>query len=188
MRPFLLAACVLVVAAPAFAQDAPRPFVSAEPSFRTTIQDVVVVDRAVGLDVTVGTRGWRRVQPVFHGGRLIDVTPADLIPSFSFEPGVARHTSTWYGAAGARFLPPGLWRFQPYLETTGGVAHMKSEVLSTSGFFLRNHVAPMFNYGAGAELQIGDHFAIDAGYKWQNFLGDASVQRRGPRLAFGVRF
>ena len=187
MRPFLLAACVLVVAAPVSAQNAPRPFLSAEPSVRTTTQDLVVVNQAVGLDLTVGTRGWRRVQPIFHGGRLIDVTPADMY-AIAFEPGVARETSTWYGAAGARFLPRGLWRFQPYAESTGGVAHMKSQVFSPSSLFLRSRVVPMVNYGAGAEFRIGDHFAIDAGYKWQNFLGDASVQRRGPRLAFGVRF
>ncbi|HET9267248.1 MAG TPA: hypothetical protein VFO31_03760 [Vicinamibacterales bacterium] len=41
---------------------------------------------------------------------------------------------------------------------------------------------------AGAELHIGELFAIDAGYRRSSFFGSASVERRGRRLAFGVRF
>jgi len=47
---------------------------------------------------------------------------------------------------------------------------------------------PLVNMAAGAELHLGQHFTIDAGYRVQSFFGDAHVGRPGPRLAFGVRF
>lgn len=187
MRAILLAACVLGVAGTAAAQDGePRPFLSAEPAFRSVNGGPGAGTSAFGLDVTVGTRAWRSVQPIFQGGRLIDVVPADLI-RITFEPPFARETNTWYGAAGARYLMPGLWRFQPYAEGTGGVAHMHSQVVAAS-LFSDTRVVPVVNLGAGAEFRIGEHFAIDAGYRTQSFFGSASVDRRGPRLAFGVRF
>jgi hypothetical protein len=192
MRPMLLAACVIGLAGTAAAQEAAAPFISGEPSFRATsreFRELTNVGNAIGLDVTVGTRSWRRLQPIFQGGRLIDVTPADLLRrSFSSPPPFARQTSTWYGAAGLRFLPPKVWRFQPYAETTGGAGRMHSQVESGAGYFSATHVAPVLNMGAGAELHLGRHFLIDAGYKRQLFFGSADVERRGPRLAFGVRF
>lgn len=187
MRAILLAACVLGVAGTAAAQDGePRPFVSAEPSFRAVNGGPGAGTSAFGLDVTVGTRAWRSVQPIFQGGRLIDVVPADLVRT-TFAPPFARQTSTWYGAAGARYLTPRVWRFQPYAEGTGGVAHMQSQVYAVS-LFTDARVVPVVNLGAGAELRIGRYFTIDAGYRTQTFFGSADVQRRGPRLAFGVRF
>jgi hypothetical protein len=187
LRAILLAACVFGVTGTAAAQDGePRPFVSAEPAFRAVSGGPEGTNSAFGLDVTVGTRAWRSVQPIFQGGRLIDVVPADLVRT-TFAPPFARETSTWYGAAGARYLTPRLWRFQPYAEGTGGVAHMQAQVYADS-LFTDTRVVPVVNLGAGAEFRIGEHFAIDAGYRTQTFLGSASVQRRGPRLAFGVRF
>jgi len=187
MRPVLAAVCVLGFAATASAQqDEPRAFLSAEPSFRATNRELTGVGTTVGLDLTVGTRAWRGLQPIFQGGRLIDVTPAELIRR-SFAPPFARQTTTWYGAAGVRFLPPRVWWFQPYAESSAGAAHMDSEVESASPFHV-SRVVPVLNLGAGAVLHLGQHFAIDAGYRVQGFFGDAEVERRGPRLAFGVRF
>ena len=187
MRTILLAACVLGVAGTVAAQDGePRPFVSAEPAFRSVNGGPDAGSSAFGLDVTVGTRAWRSLQPIFQGGRLIDVVPADLVRT-TFAPPFARQTSTWYGAAGARYLAPRVWRFQPYAEGTGGVAHMQSEVYAVS-LFTDTRVVPVVNLGAGAEFRIGEHFAIDAGYRKSSFFGSANVERRGPRLAFGVRF
>jgi hypothetical protein len=187
MRAILLAACVLGVARTVAAQDGePRPFVSAEPAFRAITAGALGRDFAFGLDVTVGMRAWKGVQPIFQGGRLIDVAPADMIPQ-SFPPPFASSTNTWYGAAGARFLTPRVWRFQPYAEGTGGVAHMQSQVVAAS-LFTDTRVVPVLNLGAGAEFRIGEHFAIDAGYRKSSFFGSASVERRGPRLAFVVRF
>jgi opacity protein-like surface antigen len=189
MRPTLLAACVLGLAATVSAQSAePRPFLSAEPSFRAMNRETTGVGTTVGLDLTVGTRSWRGLQPIFQGGRLIDVTPADLIRRSFSQADFARQTSTWYGAAGVRYLPPRLWWFQPYAEVTSGAAHMNSEVDSSAGLFHVRRVAPVTNLGAGAELHLGQHFTIDAGYRKQAFFGSADVERRGPRLGFGVRF
>jgi len=187
MRAILLAACVLGVGGTAAAQDGePRPFVSAEPAFRSVNGGPAAGSSAFGLDVTVGTRAWKSLQPIFQGGRLIDVVPADLIRT-TFAPPFAKETSTWYGAAGARYLMPRLWRFQPYAEGTGGVAQMHSQVFSAS-LYTDTRVVPVLNLGAGAEFRIGQHFSIDAGYRTQSFFGSADVERRGPRLAFGVRF
>jgi hypothetical protein len=58
---------------------------------------------------------------------------------------------------------PRVWRFQPYAEGTGGVAHMQSQVYAVS-LFTDARVVPVLNLGAGAEFRIGEHFAIDAGY------------------------
>jgi len=188
MRPLLLAACVLGLAGTASAQSAePRPFLSAEPSFYAMNRELTGVGTMFGVDLTVGTRSWRGLQPIFQGG-LIYITPADLIRRSFSGADFARQTSTWYGAAGVRFLPPRLWRFQPYAETTTGVAHMDSEVDSSGGLFHDRRVVPVTNLGAGAELRIGERFTIDAGYRTQNFFGSAQVQKRGPRLGFGVRF
>ncbi|HEV8397140.1 MAG TPA: hypothetical protein VGQ37_22815 [Vicinamibacterales bacterium] len=188
MRSILPAACVLASVGTASAQDGePRPFLSAEPSFRATSRELTGAGTTIGLDLTVGTRGWRAVQPIFHGGRLLDVTPADLIRR-SIAPGFAKQTSTWYGAAGVRFLPPKVGWFQPYAEGTGGVARMDSEVDGSTGPFHVKRVVPLANIGLGAELRLGPRFTIDAGYRFQSFFGDANVGRRGPRLGFGVRF
>ena len=189
MRSLLLATCVLGVAATAAAQDRAGLFVSAEPSFRAVATgDVAGAGKDFGLDLTVGiARSWKGLQPIFQGGRLIDVHPADLI-RHSFAPPFARETSTWYGAAGARFLAPRVWKFQPYAEATTGMAHMNSMVVTTESLFRMTRFAPVTNVGAGAELRLGQHFVIDAGYRKQGFFGDADVERRGPRLAFGVRF
>jgi hypothetical protein len=192
MRTLLLAACAIGVAGTTAAQDTASPFVSGEPSFRATsreFRELTNVGSAIGADLTVGTRSWRGLQPIFQGGRLIDVTPADLLRrSFSAPPPFARQTSTWYGAAGLRFLPPKVWRFQPYAESTGGAGRMHSQVESSDGYFNVTRTVPVWNMGAGAELHLGRHFLIDAGYKRQLFFGSADVERRGPRLAFGVRF
>jgi hypothetical protein len=188
MRPLLLAACVLAVAGPASAQDAePRPFVSAEPMWRSTNRELTGAGSAAGVDVKVGLRPWGRVQPLFQGGRLLDVTPAGLIRQ-SIAPPFARQTSTWYGTAGLRVLPPNVWRFQPYAEAGAGVAHMNSEVETGANPFRVTQVVPVSTMGIGAELRVGRHFTIDAGYQLHTFFGDANVQRRGPRLGFGVRF
>jgi opacity protein-like surface antigen len=189
MRSLLLAACVLSMAGPASAQDdEPRPFVSAEPMFRSTNRELTGVGNTAGVDVKVGLRPWRGiVQPLFQGGRLIDVTPALLI-RHSFEPPFARQTSTWYGTAGLRVMPPNVWRFQPYAEAGGGVAHMNSEVETGANPFHVKQVVPVSTAGIGVDFRIGRHFTIDAGYQLHNFFGVASVQRRGPRLGFGVRF
>src|SRR5688500_4461270 len=114
MRPILLAISVLGLAGTAWAQTSEtRPFLSAVPSFRAMNRETTGVGTTVGLDLTVGTRSWRGFQPIFQGGRLIDVTPSDLIRRSFAGPDFARQTSTCYGAAGVRFLPPRLWRFQP---------------------------------------------------------------------------
>ena len=186
MRLILVSVCLLASVGTASAQSSEqRAFLTAEPSFRATNQELTG-GSAVGLDLTVGTRAWRGLQPIFQGGRLIDVTPADLIRR-SFAPPFARQTTTWYGAAGVRFLPPRVWWFQPYAESSAGAAHMDSEVESASPFHV-SRVVPVLNIGAGAVLHLGQHFAIDAGYRVQGFFGDAEVERRGPRLACGVGF
>jgi hypothetical protein len=190
MRSILIAAaCVLGLAATAAAQDGAGVFVSAEPNFRSMSSTAPTgPGTTFGLDLTVGiARSWKGFQPIFQGGRLIDVAPAELIPR-SFPPSFASETSTWYGAAGARFLAPRVWRFQPYAEATTGVGHMNSKVVTTESLFRMTRFAPVTNVGAGAELRLGQHFVIDAGYRKQGFFGDADVERRGPRLAFGVRF
>jgi hypothetical protein len=186
MRPILLAACVLASTGTALAQDGqPQPFLSTELSARATKLDGV--EPAVGFDVTFGARSWRGLQPIVQGGRLIDVTPADLIRRSS-GPGFARQTNTWYGAAGARFGLPGAWRFQPYAEGSAGVAHMDSEVETGANPFHVRQVVPLSTFGVGVDVRFGRHFTIDAGYKVQRFFGDADVMRRAPRLRFGVRF
>jgi len=188
MRPIVLAACVLASAGTASAQDAePQPFLSTELSARGTNREFTGVGPTVGLDVTFGARSWRGLQPIVQGGRLIDVTPADLIRR-SFGPGFARQTSTWYGAAGARFGLPGAWRFQPYAEGSAGVAHMDSEVETGANPFHVTQVVPLSTVGIGVDVRFGRHFTIDAGYKVQRFFGDADVMRHAPRVRFGVRF
>ena len=187
MRPIVLAACVLGVAVSASAQSAERPFLSGEPTFYATNRELTGVGTQVGFDLTAGTRSWKGLQPIFQGGRLIDVHPADLIRQ-SIAPPFARHTSTWYGAAGARYLPPRVWKFQPYAEATTGAAHMNSEVETATSPVHVTRVVPVTAVGVGAELRLGQHFTIDAGYRRQGFFGDANVMRVGPRLGFGVRF
>ena len=187
MRPILMAAaCVLGLAGTAAAQDGAAPFVSAEPSFRAT-NSSLTGGNDFGLDLTVGLRSWKGLQPIFQGGRLIDVHPADLIRGSSAGP-FARQTSTGYLAAGVRFLTPRLWRFQPYAESTSGVGQMNSDVEAADGPFRTTRVMPVLNIAFGAEFPIGRHFTIDAGYRRQGFFGSANVMRVAPRLAFGVRF
>ena len=186
MRALVLAVCVFGGAGTAAAQDGePRPFLSGEPSFARS--ELTGSGNLVGFDLTLGTKAWRAVQPIFQGGRLVDVMPADFVLDPVLAQAFSRRTSTWYGAAGARFLTPRVWWFQPYAETTAGVAHMDSQAVAAS-LFQVSRVVPVVNMAAGAEFRIGKHFTIDAGYRTQSFYGDASVTRVGPRLGFGVRF
>jgi opacity protein-like surface antigen len=188
MRPLLLAACMLAMAGTASAQDdEPRPFVSAEPSFRWTNRELTGVGTTAGIDVKAGLRPWGWVQPLVQGGRLIDVTPSALVRQ-SAGPGFAPQTSTWFATAGLRFLPPKLWRFQPYADAGWGVARMHSEVETGANPFHLTQVVPASTAGAGVDFRVARHFSIEAGYQLHNFFGDASVRRRGPRLGFGVRF
>jgi hypothetical protein len=51
---------------------------------------------------------------------------------------------------------------------------------------VKRSTVPMIAGGAGAQLLIGRHFTVDAGYRAQEFFGDAHGTRARPYLGFGV--
>jgi len=199
MRQLLLFTGLLMCPLVAFAQDdGTRPFVVSGLALASETEPEGLGTR-VGFGTTVGLHSWQRMQLFAQGGRLIDVTPASLLPDpdrlARFQPGRARHTATWYGAAGVRYVVPSLWRLHPYGETSGGVARMSSEMqpfasegVSTNGVFHVNNTAPLVGIAAGVQVHIGPRLTVDTGYRAQRFLGKGDATRKQPYVALGVRF
>lgn len=188
----LLAGVMILCPAMALAQEAaPRPFVVSQFSAMSSSKALGGEGFRVGFDATIGLRAWKGLQLIGQGGHLIDgVTPSVVrLQPLQFT----RGNSDWYGAGGARYSFPAVWRLRAFGETSAGVAHVSSDVYAVSGiapslYSTFRSTVPLANVAAGVQLQLGRGFTIDGGYRAQHFFGDVDATHKHPYLALGVRF
>jgi hypothetical protein len=196
---------VLMIAAPAAAQDAPRG------SLRAFAGVTFMSETASTFGGGAGFRFNDHVEVVGDLGRLTNILPHDLQRDLD---DAARAFGTFFGgplvidgkapggyALGAvRIGGPTGSRMRLYGEAGAGVAHGKSHIDAHAGTanvsrevvralgIEESETAPLMVLGGGATLPLTDRLGLDVGYRFIRMFFDDDLRINTASMSAGIRW
>jgi opacity protein-like surface antigen len=144
----------------------------------------------------------------------VDSTTATLAGTIGLGVVGTAHVPAWYSLGGLRYEVPVQGRVLPYVLggigfarltpngtftyasgtlPDGATAAVGTDVTSelvTAGYFTKPPAANAFMYtvGAGVEIPVAAHWAVDAGYRFSRVSADTPLNAQGLTFGFGYRF